>query len=50
MCAGFTSMKECFALFRYGARRRRENYSLGEQNLLTPEEIEWVCAKSHAQD
>jgi hypothetical protein len=43
--------KDCFALFRYGARRRRrrEYCRTGEINPFGEEEIAWICAKKHSQ-
>jgi len=44
---------ECWALFRYGARRRRKReYSRTDywQEPFSDDEIAWVCAKKHVQE
>lgn len=48
---GIFIKKGCYALFRYGARRRRkrEYCRTGETNPFTEEEIAWICAKKHSQ-
>src|SRR6266496_1472821 len=40
---------QCYALFRYGSRRRRrrEGYRLSEAEPFTVSEIAWFCAKKH---